>query len=141
MGSSTGKKPAKRLSLALPDRRFRTHAGNAAHAIDGVDGRSQVGRRFGQVAAQVAADIGGPEVMSEAQIQLARTTAGLVVLREQLDRRLARRRRVDVADYTRLSNSLTRVLSAIGIKRLPRDVTPPTIEQYAAQVRRQRDAA
>jgi hypothetical protein len=67
--------------------------------------------------------------LSEAQLQLVRSAAGLIILRERLDLRALNDERVDVAEYCRISNSLRRVLATIGLQRTAKDVTP-TLSEY-----------
>jgi len=87
------------------------------------------------VAALLARDVSpDPARLTEAQRQLIRTSAGLVVLREHFDVRLIKgETNVSVGKYTRIANSLRRVLVTIGLQRHARDVTPPTLEEYQRQ--------
>jgi hypothetical protein len=95
-----------------------------------VDGRSTIARRFREVGAAIATDVANSESdLTEAQKQLIRSAAGLVVLREKLDVKSVNDEDVDIGDYTRISNSLTRLLTAIGLERVPRNVTP-TLSEY-----------
>ncbi len=76
--------------------------------------------------------------LTEAQLQLVRSAAGLTVLREALDAKALNGERIDVAEYCRISNSLRRLLSTIGLQRIPKDITPSASEyvaQRAAQAR------
>jgi|SRR6516225_8642150 hypothetical protein len=76
---------ARRPRLTSPNERFRTGVANGSRVLDGVDGRSQVARRYREVSSAIGSDLGGSEHLSEAQLQLVRSAAGLVVLRESLD--------------------------------------------------------
>jgi hypothetical protein len=99
-----------------------------------LDLRSAAARRYRDCVHAIAADLGGYDQLSEAQVQLVRSAAGLVVLRERLDAKALEDERIDVAEYCRISNSLRRVLSTIGLKRVPRDVTPD-LQTYLASKR------
>ena len=132
-------KPGSRPRLALPQREFRTAIGNGSRVLDGIDGRSHVARRHVEITAAIAQDCGGIDVVSEAQLQLIRSAAGLVILREDLDSKAADGERIDVATYCRISNSLRRVLSTIGLERRAKDITPiPSLQQYIAMTPEQR---
>jgi hypothetical protein len=94
-----------------------------------VDGRSTIARRYREIGAAIATDLGGGAELTEAQQQLIRSAAGLVVLREKLDVLAVNGEKVDIGEYTRITNSLTRLLSAIGLERVPRNITP-TLSEY-----------
>ena len=132
VAKSAKKKPGRRTSLTLPQAAFRTAIGNGSRVLDGVDGRSHVARRHVEISASIASDLGGAALLSEAQLQLIRSAAGLVILREDLDSKAVNGERIDVATYCRISNSLRRVLGTIGLKRVPRDITPDPLT-YARQ--------
>ncbi len=132
------KKPRKRPRLALPKHQFRTAVGNGSRVLDSVDGRSHIARRHVEITAQIAEDLGGINRLSEAQLQLIRSAAGLVVLREGLDAKASNGEPIDVSTYCRISNSLRRVLSTIGLTRVPKDVTPPDPLTYAREYDRRK---
>ena len=71
--------------LDLPNSRFRTAAGQGHRMLEGVDGRCSIARRYSEIAARVAGDLGGEDRLTELQKHLIRSVAGLVVLRERLD--------------------------------------------------------
>jgi hypothetical protein len=116
-------KPNGRRWLALPQKEFRTAIGNGSRVLDGIDGRSHIARRHIEISASIAKDLGGANLLSEAQLQLIRSAAGLVILREDLDAKAADGERIDVATYCRISNSLRRVLDTIGLERRAQDIT------------------
>ena len=119
----------QRPRLTIPRRKFRTGVGNASKILAGVDGRSFVARRYREVVSAIASDLGGYEHLSEATRQLIRSGAGLVVMRETMDARMANAPdTVDVPTYCLITNSLKRVLCAIGLERRARDITPDPLE-------------
>ena len=127
--------PAKRAArkrLDLPNRAFRTGVGNGSALLHGVDERSLTARRYREVSAAITSDLGGETHLSEAQDQIVRSAAGLVVMREALDARVVNGEQVDVAEYCRISNSLRRLLATIGLERRAHDVTP-TIDEIARE--------
>lgn len=111
----------------------RTRLTNGAIVVAGVDGRTAWARRYKDVVALHASDLGGPDAMSEAEKALVKRAATLVVELERLESRFASaekppsERELDL--YSRLAGSLRRLLEAVGIHRRPRDATP-TITSY-----------
>jgi hypothetical protein len=78
-------------------------------------------------------DLGGEAFVSESEKRLIRRAAMLTLQCEYFDAKFATTD--DVADkadlecYQRVSNTLRRLLEALGLQRRPRDVTP-TIDAY-----------
>lgn len=114
---------AGRGQTDIPHSRVRTAIANGNAILEGIDGRTHVARRIREIGALLASDLGGHETLTEAQKQLVRSAAGLVVLRERLDVKAANDDTVDYAEYCALSNTLRRVLATIGLARIPRDIT------------------
>jgi hypothetical protein len=112
------------MRTVVPKRAFRTATGNGSRVLDGVDGRSWPARRFREVSAALGSDLGGTEHLTEAQLQLCRSAAGLVILRESLDVQAAKDgpEAVNVPTYALICNSLRRVLTTIGLQRVPKDI-------------------
>lgn len=138
-----GKKRAVRKRLDLPNKAFRTRLANGTAILEGVDGRSHIARRYREIGAALATDLGGADYLSEAQQQLIRSAAGLVVLRERLDVMAVNGKIINHAEYCAVSNTLRRVLRTLGIERTPRDVTSfdvneQTLNRLIDQVRRER---
>ena len=125
-------KPTDRKRLSLAKTTFRTALGNGSRILDGVDGRSLVARRYGEVAAGIATDLGGDEHLTELQQHLIRSVAGLVVLRERLDAASINGDTVNTTDYCRLANATRRVAATLGLARLTRDVTPHPLDYARA---------
>ena len=82
-------------------------------------------------------DLGGPEAASEAERSIIRRAATLTIELERLEAKFSTLpngpRDSDLDMYQRCSNSLRRLLETIGIKRVPRDVTP-SLEGYLASL-------
>jgi len=124
-----GKSMQVRDRFEIKDTKARSAIANGSRLLVGLDHRSAPARRYRDLISSIAADLGGYDSLTEAQIQLVRSAAGLVVLRERLDGKALNDERVDVAEYCRISNSLRRVLQTIGLQRVLRNVTP-TVEEY-----------
>jgi hypothetical protein len=132
LSNAHGNSPAPRRRFEIGPAAQRSAVANGSRLLDGLDGRSAPARRYRDVAIAIAVDLGGYDNLTEAQLQLVRSAAGLTVLREGLDAKALNGERIDVAEYCRISNSLRRLLATVGLDRVPRDVTPP-VEDYVAQ--------
>jgi hypothetical protein len=78
-------------------------------------------------------DLGGSEVLSEAQRQLVRRAAGLSVQGEAVEAQIIAGQEIDLGGYVTAINSLRRVLDTLGLKRVPKDVTP-SLDHYLDQI-------
>jgi hypothetical protein len=89
------------------------------------DGRSATARRFKDLVLDIAADLGGVEHLSTAEMQLIRRAS---MLSAECERQEALAVREDVEfdcdGYVVKTNALRRVLETIGLRRAPRDITP-----------------
>ena len=121
-----------RKRFEITPSKVRSAVANGSRLLDGLDARSAPARRYRDLQHAIAQDLGGPDALTEAQLQLIRSAAGLVVLREALDAKALNGEPIDTAQYTRIANTLRRVLSTIGLQRRPRDVTP-TLEEYVRE--------
>jgi hypothetical protein len=99
--------------------------------LRGVDGRSMVARRYRDVAIALADDLGGQDKLSEPSKILVRQAAALTVQVEGLQSKIVSGEDVDVEQLTRLSNSLSRMLHRLGLKRPHAKPTSPLAEHFA----------
>jgi hypothetical protein len=106
----------------VPHRRVRTAIANGRAILEGVDGRTHVARRYRELNALISRDVSPDVDLTEAQKQLIRSAAGLVVLRERLDVKSCNGEQIDAGEYCAVSNTLRRVLVTIGLKRVPKDI-------------------
>ncbi len=106
---------------------------NPAAFLQGVDGRSALARRFRDVLAELVSDMGGVEVTSEGERQLARRAATLSVMAEQTEAAWAAGDEVDTDTYVVITNALGRALGRIGLRRRARNVTPDLRSYLAAK--------
>jgi hypothetical protein len=93
------------------------------------DGRSLTARRFQDLYEDVANDLGGLDLLSEAQKQLIRRAATLSAESERQEAEWANGRPFDLAAYSTTANCLRRIFETLGLERRGRDVTP-TLVQY-----------
>jgi hypothetical protein len=112
---------------------------NGGHFLPGgIDGRSATARRIYDIAAQVAADLGGADQLSETRLSLIRRFASISALLEEQEVMIANRQPIDLPAYAHMSSTLVRLATRIGLKRVARDITPiPSVADYLAHVRGQ----
>jgi hypothetical protein len=101
----------------------RTAIANGRAVLEGVDNRTHVARRYRELNALISRDVSPNADLTEAQKQLIRSAAGLVVLRERLDVKAVNGEQIDAGEYCAVSNTLRRVLVTIGLKRTPIEIT------------------
>lgn len=103
-----------------------------------IDGRSLWVRRFRDVIELHSADLGGADRLSQAEQSLVRRIATITVQCEQLEAKFAETP-ASVGDldlYQRMSNTLRRLLSSLGLKRRAHDVTPDLREYVRSKSNR-----
>ena len=118
------RRPADNPVLALRKPTARSRVTNGRDLLPNVDGRSAIARRFRDIVAQLAADQGGVDRLSEARLQLVRRFAAAAVLAEAMEAKLARGEAIDLQDHALLSSTLVRLAQRIGIDRRAKTVVP-----------------
>ena len=98
--------------------------------VDG-DPNSAWARRYYDLIGSHVADLGGKELLSEAQLSLVRRATAIEVELEQKEARLSRGEPVDLDVFTRSASHLRRIFETIGLARVPREVVP-TVDRYLA---------
>ena len=88
------------------------------------DGRSLTARRFQDLYEDIANDLGGLDVLSEAQKQIIRRAATLSAESERQESEWANGRPFDLTVYSTTTNCLRRLFETLGIQRQARDITP-----------------
>ena len=124
---------------SVTPRKGRSRVTNGKVLIAGVDQRSPWVRRCKDVIAAHLSDLGGVDNTSAAERSIIRRAAVLTTELEVLEVRFAKAGEASAADlevYQRCSNSLRRLLEAIGLQRRSRDVTP-TLSEYLASLPRE----
>jgi hypothetical protein len=101
--------------------------------LPGVDGRSAIARRTRDIFDQLCADLGGFDLLSEAQTQLCRRAAMISIRCEEMEAESVAGQRMDLELYGKLTDRLGRVLQRLGIERTPRDVTP-SVKDYVEHI-------
>jgi hypothetical protein len=83
--------------------------------VEGGDGYSPWTRRWRDLIFAHVADLGGPDLVSEAEISLCRRASTLEVELEMLEARRSEGQSVDIELYGRLAGRLCRLLELVGI--------------------------
>jgi hypothetical protein len=109
---------------------------NGSRLLDGLDERSRPARRYRDVQFDIANDLGGMDALTETQRHVVRSIAGLVVLREALDVKLLNGEDVHTATYCTIANTLNRLVTTIGLRRVPRDITPGRPKSFQEYIKR-----
>jgi hypothetical protein len=104
----------------------KSRVANGSALLPGVDGRSAWVRRAKEIIADHISDLGGMDNTSAAERSLVRRASTLSVELERLEAKFATAGEASIADleaYGRASNTLRRLLEAVGLQRRPRDTT------------------
>lgn len=112
--------------LRIPTQRSRLT--NGRDLLPGIDRRTMWARRFYDLSQAYESDLGGSDEVSTGEAALIRRVVCLQIEAKLLEHKFALAQTgalpSDLDLYARLSNSLNRLLSTIGLRRRPRDVTP-----------------
>jgi hypothetical protein len=118
----------RRGSVARPLKlRSAVTNGRRLHVIP--PGDTAWSRRFADVLAEIVSDLGGADLLSEGQRQLARRCATISISCEQLEGDSAAGMAIDLNLFGMLTDRLGRTFQRLGLKRVPRNVTP-TVGEY-----------
>jgi hypothetical protein len=123
--------PVDSATVVASKSHARSRVTNGAAILPGIDGRSTWVRRLRDLINLHLVDLGGPDMVSEAEKSIIRRAATLTIELERLELRFAQADlagqapdALDLDLYQRTANSLRRMFESVGIKRVARDVTP-----------------
>ena len=86
--------------------------------------------RYRDVLGELVSDLGGDDLLSEAQRQLCRRATTLALQCEHWDAAAASGESVDWDLYARTSGHLRRIFETIGLERRARVVSSPIVEHF-----------
>jgi hypothetical protein len=86
-------------------------------------GTSAWSRRYADLIAGHAADLGGADLLSNAQLSLIRRASAIECQLEAWEGDLSEGRPVDLDTFARTAGHLRRILETLGLQRCQRDVT------------------
>jgi len=105
--------------------KHRSRVTNGSKLLPATDGRSMTARRFKDLVEFICVDLGGVDRLSEGERQLVRRAAALSAECERQEALWARGEAdFDIGAYSTLTNAVRRVFETLGLKRVPRNVTP-----------------
>jgi hypothetical protein len=106
--------------------RKRRHVKIALPTTATLDMRTRAGRLYKATREAIIADLGGRDELSRAELELIDRAAGLATRLSAADAEMLEGTppSLGAGEYATLANSLNRILTTIGLKRRPRDVTP-----------------
>ncbi|SDR52651.1 hypothetical protein SAMN05519103_04556 [Rhizobiales bacterium GAS113] len=109
--------PAGAYSTSARPSKRRNRSVARITKLCGVHGSSQAGRQFRRIVTELVAELGGePALGPQGRLQV-RQAATLALALEQMQAAVAKGEAVDMEDFVRTGNSLTRVLKGLGIKK------------------------
>src|SRR5262249_52557041 len=98
-------------------------------------------RRFRDILAEIISDLGGPDLLSEGQRQLARRCATISIACEKIEGDAAAGAAIDLETYGKLTDRLGRTFQRLGLKREPRDIGPSLADIIAQDEAEERQRA
>lgn len=117
--------PIKRAATTAQPRNNRSRTSNGTRLIEGADGRTRDGRRYRDLIASFAADLGLPFAeLSEGERTLVKQAAVVAMHVERLSAAMIRGEEVDGESLTRASNNAARLVAALRVKSKSRKPDP-----------------
>jgi hypothetical protein len=116
-------------ALTLPERQFAGELQRLLSMKD-VDCRRGPTRVLLARARRLASDLGND--LSEAQQELVKRVAVLATLLEHHEAKLLLGERVSISDYLEMCNVQRRLMQTLGLRRIPKDITPDPLD-YAKE--------
>jgi hypothetical protein len=96
-----------------------------------LDKRTTAAKRARYLIEKVTGDLGGQDQLATGECQIVQRAVLLGVMAEDLESRWLAGEDADPALLATIANAQRRLFEAIGLKRVPRDVTP-TLADYLA---------
>jgi hypothetical protein len=87
-------------------------------------GDTRWSRRFRDVLSEIVNNLGGADLLSEGQRQLARRCATLAIACERMEGEAAAGNQIDLDLFGVLTDRLGRCFQRLGMRRRARDITP-----------------
>jgi hypothetical protein len=113
--------------------RQRSRVSNGKSYFIEADARGAWSRRWRDLLGEIAADLGGVDLLSEAQRQLIRRAATICVQCERLEGQAAEGREIDLEVFGALTDRLGRTFHRLGLKRQARDIEQLPLRERLGQ--------
>jgi hypothetical protein len=136
---------ARRKCSQVTLSKVRSALTNASTVVLGnVDARSAWMRRLRDLIQNHVSDLGGEDVITEAELRLARKAAMLELQTEMMERNWAEQNEGEAGpksldQYSRAVGSLRRVLATLGLERRQKNITP-SVAEYVRHLNEQEGA-
>jgi hypothetical protein len=101
--------------------------------LDHLDRRTGAYKKASDLIGSIESDLGGSEVLSIGERQLAQRAGVLGALLEDMETRWLGGEPIDPGSYCTVINAQRRLFETIGLKRNPRDVAPRTLRDQLMQ--------
>jgi hypothetical protein len=131
MSASERNSKASERESARVKRRPRSAITSGRKLLINGDPNSAWSRRYHDLITRHIGDLGGADMLSEAQLSLIRRAAALACEIEEMESRMSRGIEVSLDTFGRAASHLRRLYETLGLKRQPRDVTPTLAELIA----------
>jgi hypothetical protein len=132
--SASARSPAAdRNSTAARPPALRSAVTNGSRVLLDGDGNSAWTRRYRDLVAGHVADLGGLDLLSEAQIALIRDAAAMEIELEEMRGRMSRGEEPNLDLYGRIAGHRRRILETLGVKRQPRPVQFQSLDEIKAE--------
>jgi hypothetical protein len=129
--SVVGSRPVRK------DQRSAVTNGKRLHVV--APGDTKWARRWRDVLAEIINDLGGADLLSEGQKQLARRCATISIACERMEGEAAQGNEIDLDAYDTLTDRLGRCFQRLGLKRQARNIRPPSVSEYLAHMVKQKE--
>jgi len=97
-----------------------------------LDGRTCVAMAFDRRVAAICVDLGGRDHLSTIEVALVEAFAGACVTLDALNAKLLLGEKINLPEFAQVSNSVCRLASRLGLKRVPKPV--PDLRDYLASL-------
>lgn len=120
---------------AVLPKRTRTRQGKARLlTLDCLDQRTAAYHAAVALVASLTSDLGGDDQLTAGERELVRRVALCGAICADVEARWVAGQEVALADYLSAVNVQRRVLSTLGLRRRPRDVGPPSLEEIVTNL-------
>jgi hypothetical protein len=116
-------------AVRAPRVRSAVTNGKRLHVVAPGDGKWS--RRFADILGEIIGDLGGADLLSEGQRQLARRAATISIVCERMEGETAAGHPIDLDVYGTLTDRLGRCFQRLGLKRQPKPVE--SLQDYLAR--------
>jgi hypothetical protein len=89
-----------------------------------MDGRTAAAKNVRALIADIESDLGGADRLSAGEREIVQRAALASAVLQDMEAHWLSGRSLDIASYTTLANTQSRLLKLLGLERRPRDVTP-----------------